>query len=704
MRGFPSVTLIALWGASSLSLMKKIALLLFLIPLFTMVFSQEVLLDETFLYEELPEAWNVEGETFQLSIEDHALRVDYNRTASSWEWDQFNFTTDLLSVTSYSIQVDMKSDVNTEITLKPVYTDGNDEWLQQTISANSTFETYEFPVALFAEKKIEKIYFYFDAGSTEEISGTIYIDNLRIVAEVNTEQLEAAIGQATLFLDNITAGDGEGQFPAAALSSYQQAITSAQSMLNIPTLTQYEVFEAVNNLQDATWELERQVNISDAVATINFVDEEATFHTKYLYANLQRISDHRILFGMQDATGYGVGWSNDNDRSDVKDVCGSFPAVCSWSIKNAANGWDTNDDVYRMTKIYNLGGINTVEWHMNNPYGGDFYWDNNPYPDSNVVASLLPGGLNHDYYVEKLTNIAYFLRNLKGAQGESVPVIFRPFHEHNGNWFWWGAAHCTADEYKSLYQFTVDFLTEEMKVNNLLFAYSPDIFDTKSNYLQRYPGDAYVDILGFDDYWDMRYFESSFDSEHFVEQMRDVVEMAEERNKIAALTETGYEAIPYDEWFTDVLLNPLKNDPVAKKVAYAAVWRNASTSHHYAPYPGHGSADDFMDFYNDTTTVFLDDLQDMYNSLIEPGTNTIAELDHQQVVLYPNPAKTQFRITTDVEIIQLEIFNVTGVRVMVIQNSTDNTYDISGLRNGIYMLRLKIEDGYSITRKLIVDH
>lgn len=37
-----------------------------------------------------------------------------------------------------------------------------------------------------------------------------------------------------------------------------------------------------------------------------------------------------MLFGQHDATGYGVGWSGDDRRSDVKDVCGDYPALFSW--------------------------------------------------------------------------------------------------------------------------------------------------------------------------------------------------------------------------------------------------------------------------------------------------------------------------------------------------------------------------------------
>lgn len=137
---------------------------------------------------------------------------------------------------------------------------------------------------------------------------------------------------------------------------------------------------------------------------------------------------------------------------------------------------------------------------MDNLYGGDFYWSTNPYPDSNVIKSMLPGGINHAAFKSQLDNIALFLHNLKGDKGESIPVIFRPWHEHNGSWFWWGYLHCTVEEYKQLWQLERNYLVNEKKDKNIVFAYSPDKFVTKTKYLERYPGDTYIDIFGFDNY------------------------------------------------------------------------------------------------------------------------------------------------------------------------------------------------------------
>lgn len=151
-------------------------------------------------------------------------------------------------------------------------------------------------------------------------------------------------------------------------------------------------------------------------------------------------------------------------------------------------------------------------------------------------------------------------------------------------------------------------------MHNLLYAYSTDVFDSKEDYLERYPGDEYVDVLGFDDYQSVK----SPETRHvLVRRLRDVVEMAEARGKIAALTETGVEAVPDPAWWTQTLLPAIKNDPVARRIAWVLVWRNANNqtdrpNHFYASYPGHPSAPDFVRFKQDPFVLFEDELPNLY--------------------------------------------------------------------------------------------
>jgi len=59
-------------------------------------------------------------------------------------------------------------------------------------------------------------------------------------------------------------------------------------------------------------------------------------------------------------------------------------------------------------------------------------------------------------------------------------------------------------------------------------------------------------------------------------------------------------------------LNPIKSDPVASRIAYLMVWRNARKNHHYGPYPNHPSTPDFLTFSKDSWLVFEGQIPDLY--------------------------------------------------------------------------------------------
>ena len=349
-------------------------------------------------------------------------------------------------------------------------------------------------------------------------------------------------------------------------------------------------------------------------AQIKTVDSQATKETKALYANLKKMSKTHILFGHQDALAYGVKWSEWNKyRSDVGDVCGKHPAVYGWELSKLGKYAHNIDSVdFEQMKgwikaVYKAGGINTISWHFDNFYNGKSAWD----VGDMVVATILPGGMHHKAYTTKLDLFADFVKDIRVGFifKKDIPLIFRPFHEHTGSWFWWGSDHCTPKQYKALWRFTVEYLRDEKGLHNLLYAYSPDVFKDKAHYLECYPGDDYVDILGLDDYHDVG---SHGQIEDLTKRLKMVVELAESKDKVAALTETGFETIPDERWWTDKLLNAIKTDPVASRIAWLLVWRNDRLDHHYAPYPNHSSAANFVDFSKDPMMVFQSELRNVY--------------------------------------------------------------------------------------------
>jgi len=350
-------------------------------------------------------------------------------------------------------------------------------------------------------------------------------------------------------------------------------------------------------------------------------DPDATYETKALFLNLDRLRHNHVLFGHQDALAYGVYWRGEAGRSDVKEVTGSYPAVYGWDIGHIELGKTENLDRVNFDEMrrhiqdaYRRGGIITISWHLDNPYTGASSWDETP-----TVEHILPGRSHHADFLIYMHRMADFLASLTDDKGRPIPIIFRPWHEHTGFWFWWSGQYTKDDEYVQLWRFTVEFLRDERNIHHLLYAYSPSNTGFESTW-DYYPGDEWVDIIGIDDYFMMRTGEDrEADIVGFSNKLREVVLEAEKRGKIPAFTETGIETIPDPLWFTDFLLRGIMSDEITKRIAYVLVWRNSNNAtdrqdHFYVPYPGHPAAADFQAFYAHPFTKFESDLPNMYST------------------------------------------------------------------------------------------
>ncbi|MEP7143396.1 MAG: glycosyl hydrolase [Ferruginibacter sp.] len=350
---------------------------------------------------------------------------------------------------------------------------------------------------------------------------------------------------------------------------------------------------------------------------IELTDPKATSETKTLYHNLYKLSENHILFGHQHATEYGHGWFGDQNRSDVKSVTGSHPAVIGVDFSGLSGRPDSMIEKEKaslrkhISATYNRGGVTTVAWHFSNPVSaGGFYWNNSV--SLPAVKYIVPGGSQHEKYKAILRSIGEFVKTIRGGDGKMVPMIFRPFHEFDGDWFWWGKSHCTTEEFTALWKFTVSYLRDSIDVHNFIYAFSPDCnFTTEAQYLERYPGNQWVDILGMDDYADFGR-DGKYNLDSGIKKLSIVSGYAKKVNKLAAFTETGLESIPNAGWWTGTLLKALQSKKM--RLAYVLVWRNdaKSPTHFYAPFPGQASEADFLKFYNDPYTLFEKDLGNIY--------------------------------------------------------------------------------------------
>lgn len=338
-----------------------------------------------------------------------------------------------------------------------------------------------------------------------------------------------------------------------------------------------------------------------------------------LFERLDTLRQKGYMFGHQDDPMYGLTWAYDKDSSDVKNVCGDYPAVMGFELGGIEMADEKSLDSVPFTRIteevinhYQRGGIITLSWHPRNPIttiegGGNAgqkfpegtAWD---VTDTTVVKNILPGGSKHELFQTWMQRLSDFLATLKTDDGQKIPIIFRPWHENTGSWFWWGENLCTADEYKTLWNMLQDKLNAD-GFDNLLWAYSPGMAAdlTAEKFLERYPGDDRIGMVGIDGYqWGSK--------EDFMTQLDQNLAMlcqfADDHGKVAALTECGLKNLTDPTWWTSSL------QPIVDKypISYLLVWRNYNKEW-FGPSPSKPDAPYFKDFYAADKTLFLKDIE-----------------------------------------------------------------------------------------------
>ncbi len=321
----------------------------------------------------------------------------------------------------------------------------------------------------------------------------------------------------------------------------------------------------------------------------------------------------RIAYGHQDDLFYGhswkvTDWENDPlERSDVHAVTGKYPAILGCDLGGIELGDSCNLDrvpfgLMRKACLTHIqrGGIVTFSWHPRNPLTGGDAWD---VSSREVVKSILPGGEKHIEFRLWLKRAADFLESLG-----DVAVIFRPWHEHLGSWFWWGKDLCSEQEYRELYRLTWVYFTQERGLKNLLWCYSPNGPIAPELYMSRYPGDEFVDILGTDIYEYQGADSIEGAGVRFSEQVKEMLSalaaIGMEHEKLICFSETGMEGIPDPHWWTETLYPAIRHFPIS----YVLTWRNAhdQPGHFYAPWEGFEGASDFKAFSELETIAFLD--------------------------------------------------------------------------------------------------
>lgn len=343
-----------------------------------------------------------------------------------------------------------------------------------------------------------------------------------------------------------------------------------------------------------------------------------------LLVRMDTLRQHGYMYGHQDDPFYGITWEWERgDRSDTKELVGDYPAVMGFELggiemEDKANLDSVPFDWMReeIIKHHQRGGIVTISWHPRNPLNGRTAWiesDLKEYAEAlaagtpadslidpkQTVASIIEGGKLHEKGMAWVKRVTDFIGSLKTPEGEVVPVIFRPWHENTGNWFWWGEANCSAEQYKALWNMTQDYMNEQLP-GQLVWSYSPSP-RSMEHFLERWPGDDRVQLLGVDAYqWGT---EEDFKAglQFGLQFMNDYVK---EHPMLIAVTECGRVNSDIPDWWTRVF------NPIASQypICYCLPWRNAAKEHFGASKDA-STAEDFKQFYALDNTLFLQDIK-----------------------------------------------------------------------------------------------
>lgn len=214
----------------------------------------------------------------------------------------------------------------------------------------------------------------------------------------------------------------------------------------------------------------------------NLSNPNATKEAIAVYNFIRDMSGKYIISGQQESPS-----SNATEMNEIFSATGKTAAL---------KGLDfINDDFEGVTRRaitwWELGGLVSICWHMGTPPDGIGYESSKGSID--LTASLTEGTKEYEYLIAEFDKAVPYLKELQDA---GVPVLWRPFHESDGGWFWWSKGG--KDSFIKLWQLMYDYYTNECGLNNLIWVCG--FSDQIHKHTDWYPGDEYVDIFGADIY------------------------------------------------------------------------------------------------------------------------------------------------------------------------------------------------------------
>ncbi len=211
---------------------------------------------------------------------------------------------------------------------------------------------------------------------------------------------------------------------------------------------------------------------------------DASDRTAYLYDYICETYRNNIISGQQEST-----WVANNPQHEmeyIEEVSGKLPAIRGLDYMSQ----DFEGVNQRAIDWWEKGGIVSICWHCGTDFTGE--WNHSQKTEiADWNAALTEGTPEYEALIAGMDMGAEALKELDALD---IPVLWRPFHEFDGSWFWWGKGG--GNNFKKLWQIMYDRYTNYHELDNLIWVlgYSHKTLDAW------YPGDEYVDISGADNY------------------------------------------------------------------------------------------------------------------------------------------------------------------------------------------------------------
>jgi mannan endo-1,4-beta-mannosidase len=227
-------------------------------------------------------------------------------------------------------------------------------------------------------------------------------------------------------------------------------------------------------------------------------------------SNLGVRTDNKVVIGqyvtrnLNNTDGRTAAQSWDYYYEGLNTVTGKYVGLAGFDFSTRAKNQQTgasntpSDSEWRKYAMdhHNNGGLLRLMWHSGNPFNDASAWSS--IPSGRTLSDIItPGNAAYDTWMAWLDAIADILQYY---EDNNVTVIWGPLHEANGSWFWWGGTNTSATSYKNVWIHMYDYFTTTRGLHNLLWIYGPNNDPTATTAVARYPGNAYVDIVGPDKY------------------------------------------------------------------------------------------------------------------------------------------------------------------------------------------------------------